>query len=227
MALQTREQHIKREKATSNICTAQALLANMAAMYAVYHGPEGLRKIATRIHQIAGVLRDALQQAGHDVSSSPFFDTLHVFVRGTTASKVAEEAAKRNINIRVIDAQRVGLSMDETVTEQDVHNIVAALTPPGATVPKVSNKAPASAIPANLQRKSAFLTNPVFNSHHSEHEMLRYIHKLETKDLSLNTSMIPLGSCASVASLYSFQSLRLKQSILYANISRHTHLVRH
>ena len=195
MALQTREQHIRREKATSNICTAQALLANMAAMYGVYHGPEGLRKIATRTHQIAGVLREAVKTLGHDVSSSPFFDTLHVFLRGTTSAKVQEEAAKRNVNLRVIDAQRVGISMDETVTERDVNDIVAALTPAGATAPKVSSKPVSSPIPANLQRKTPFMTNPVFNSHHSEHEMLRYIHKLETKDLALNTSMIALGSC--------------------------------
>lgn len=195
MALQTREQHIRREKATSNICTAQALLANMAAMYGVYHGPEGLRKIATRTHQIAGVLKDALASMGHDLSSSPFFDTLHVYLRGTTAAKVVEEAAKRNINLRVVDAQRVGISMDETVTQADVTNIVAALTPPGAQPAKISNSAPPSSIPAALRRTSPFMTNPVFNMHHSEHEMLRYIHKLEDKDLALNTSMIPLGSC--------------------------------
>src|SRR5262249_53131746 len=142
-----------------------------------------------------GVLKQALSSMGHNLSSSPYFDTLHVHLIGTTVAKVAKQAANRNLNVRLIDAQRVGISLDETVTQADINDIVAALAPPGVTPAKVATEAPPSPIPAALQRKSAFMTNPVFNSHHSEHEMLRYMHKLEGKDLALDTSMIPLGSC--------------------------------
>jgi glycine dehydrogenase len=193
LTLQTREQHIRREKATSNICTAQVLLAVMASMYAVYHGPEGLTRIARRVHRQAGILAAALRQAGVSVHGS-FFDTLHV--TGVDAEQIHLYASHQRINLRKIDAVSVGISLDETVTRAD---IVALAKIFGADLTDSAIDAldaeMADAIPVALARNSAFLTHPVFNTHHSEHELLRYMRTLADKDLAMDRTMIPLGSC--------------------------------
>ncbi|WP_313255494.1 aminomethyl-transferring glycine dehydrogenase [Stenotrophomonas sp.] len=190
LTLQTREQHIRREKATSNICTAQVLLAVMASMYAVYHGPEGLLRIARRTHRLAAILASALRTAGVAVGKD-FFDTLHV--TGVDAAAVQAKAVAAGINVRVIDAGAVGISLDETATRAD---IVALGQLFGATVDvDALDAATADALPKGLLRTSAFLTHPVFNTHHSEHEMLRYLRSLADKDLAMDRTMIPLGSC--------------------------------
>jgi glycine dehydrogenase len=190
LTLQTREQHIRREKATSNICTAQVLLAVMASMYAVYHGPEGLLRIARRTHRLAAILASALRTAGVAVGND-FFDTLHV--TGVDAAAVQAKAVAAGINVRVIDAGAVGISLDETATRAD---IVALGQLFGATVDvDALDAATADALPKGLLRTSAFLTHPVFNTHHSEHEMLRYLRSLADKDLAMDRTMIPLGSC--------------------------------
>ncbi|ORZ37669.1 glycine dehydrogenase [Catenaria anguillulae PL171] len=211
LALQTREQHIRREKATSNICTAQALLANMAAMYAVYHGPSGLKDIATQVHQLTGVLAEGLKEIrGVEVVNGTFFDTLRVRVpEGVDALVTLAES--RGVNLGVVDGEHVQVSLDETTTAADVAHLISlfaqasrrnqylastARALPGTRLHQVAaTSAPASSIPSSLVRTSPFLTNPVFNSYHSETEMLRYIKHLESKDLSLTHSMIPLGSC--------------------------------
>jgi len=195
LALQTREQHIRREKATSNICTAQVLLAIMASMYAVYHGPEGLRAIAARVHKATALLADAIKRTGHSIQDAPFFDTLHVTLAGATADQVMSAALAKGINLRRLGDKEVGVTLDETATDRDVADLVAVFAlgktaPQLADVPQVR-----AAFPAPHARTSAFLTHPVFNSHHSETEMLRYLRKLESRDLSLATSMITLGSC--------------------------------
>ncbi|MBD9534948.1 aminomethyl-transferring glycine dehydrogenase [Stenotrophomonas sp. STM01] len=190
LTLQTREQHIRREKATSNICTAQVLLAVMASMYAVYHGPEGLLRIARRTHRLAAILASALRTAGVAVGND-FFDTLHV--TGVDAAAVQAKAVAAGINVRVIDAGAVGISLDETATRAD---IVALGQLFGATVDvDALDAATTDALPKGLLRTSAFLTHPVFNTHHSEHEMLRYLRSLADKDLAMDRTMIPLGSC--------------------------------
>ncbi|TDB28130.1 glycine dehydrogenase (aminomethyl-transferring) [Stenotrophomonas sp. ATCM1_4] len=190
LTLQTREQHIRREKATSNICTAQVLLAVMASMYAVYHGPEGLLRIARRTHRLAAILASALRTAGVAVGND-FFDTLHL--TGVDAAAVQAKAVAAGINVRVIDAGAVGISLDETATRAD---IVALGQLFGATVDvDALDAATADALPKGLLRTSAFLTHPVFNTHHSEHEMLRYLRSLADKDLAMDRTMIPLGSC--------------------------------
>lgn len=191
LTLQTREQHIRREKATSNICTAQVLLAVMASMYAVYHGPEGLVRIATRVHRLAAILAAALRSAGVTVGPD-FFDTLHVV--GVDAEALHAKAAAARINLRRIDAQSVGISLDETVTRDDVLAL-AALFGAGVADIDALDAATADALPAGLRRTSAFLQHPVFNTHHSEHELLRYLRSLADKDLALDRTMIPLGSC--------------------------------
>jgi glycine dehydrogenase len=194
MALQTREQHIRREKATSNICTAQVLLSVMAGMYAVYHGAEGLKKIAGRIHGLAKALDSGLKTAGFKQVNEHFFDTLKIAVADKKA--LEREAEKREVNFRYFADDHVGISLDETTSSSDVNLILeifaaaankktAALSMNGQTI----------SWPAAITRKSDFLTHPVFNSHHSEHEMLRYIKRLENKDLSMVHSMISLGSC--------------------------------
>lgn len=187
MALQTREQHIRREKATSNICTAQVLLSVMAGMYAVYHGPEGLKKIALRIHGLAQMLNEGLKAAGVSQLNEHFFDTLKIAVADKKA--IEREALKRELNFRYFESNHVGISIDETTTAEDVKTILEVF---GAAAAKEAKQV---SIPAGLVRTSAFLTHPVFRSHHSEHEMLRYIKKLENKDLSMVHSMISLGSC--------------------------------
>ncbi len=189
MAMQTREQHIRREKATSNICTAQALLANMAAAYAVYHGQEGVRTIAERTHRMAGILVKALTDAGLNPNNR-FFDTL-TFTGDAAAIRGRAEA--RGINFRY-DGDRVGVTLDETVTVADLSDIIEAIT--GSAVDVLTLDAAAvDGIPAGLKRTSEYLTHPVFNTHHSEHAMLRYLKSLENKDYSLTHGMIPLGSC--------------------------------
>jgi len=197
MALQTREQHIRREKATSNICTAQVLLAIMAGMYGVYHGPEGLKRIARRIHGATSALADGLGRLGHEVVNGHFFDTLKVRPAGRTVAQVMADALEVGINLRDHGDGTVGVSLDETIRDADLEDLLRAFN--GGTAPDfgVADLAGdvSDRIPGSLSRTSAFMEHPVFNSYHSETEMLRYIHRLETKDLSLNTSMIPLGSC--------------------------------
>ncbi|GEP96516.1 aminomethyl-transferring glycine dehydrogenase [Chitinophaga cymbidii] len=191
MALQTREQHIKREKATSNICTAQALLANMAAMYAVYHGPQGLKNIALKTTLLTAALSAKLKAAGLQLRNSSHFDT--ITIESADAAAILAKAQEAGINFRQINAQSFGISLDETTSVEDVNAILAifgAGTVTDAEVEKATN-----GIPAALQRTSGYLLHPVFNTHHSETEMMRYIKTLENKDLSLNTSMISLGSC--------------------------------
>lgn len=194
LALQTREQHIRRDKATSNICTAQVLLAIMAATYAVYHGPHGLKRIATRIHQLTTALAAGLQRLGYTLGSDPYFDTLKVMV-GDKAEQILARAIAKQINLRRIDATTLGISLDETTTPQDVHDLMAvfALEQNHDTVPTLS--IPASPIQGVFRRTSPYLTHPVFNRYHSETELLRYLYRLQQKDLSLTTAMIPLGSC--------------------------------
>jgi glycine dehydrogenase len=191
MALQTREQHIRREKATSNICTAQVLLAIMAGMYAVWHGPNGLRAIAERVHGLTALLDAGLRRLGLETGDRPFFDTLTV--RGVDAAKVHAAAEARRMNLRRVDARTVGVTLDETTTLRDVEALLEVFGGEGA--PALETVDFDADYPEDLARTSAYLTHPVFNAHHAEHEMLRYIRRLEARDLSLTTSMIPLGSC--------------------------------
>lgn len=196
MALQTREQHIKREKATSNICTAQALLANMAAMYAVYHGPEGLKKIAQKVNLLAQTLAKALREAGHELVSEAFFDT--IVVRTDKAKAIREKAEAHDINFRYFAGHEdlIGIALDETTAFEDLADIINAINlVEGAVSYGVDEALLLEGIPQDLLRVSSFLEHEVFNSHHSETKMMRYIKHLENKDLSLNTSMISLGSC--------------------------------
>jgi len=197
MALQTREQHIRREKATSNVCTAQVLLAVVAAMYAVYHGPEGLRRIAERVHAHTTVLADALRRLGYRLAHASFFDTLAVEVDAAAQSKILDAARARGINLRSLSATRIGIALDETTGLADVADLVAAFALGKPVSFKLDDlaKSGGQAIPPTLARTSPFCTHPVFNTHHSETEMLRYLKKLEDRDLSLTSAMIPLGSC--------------------------------
>jgi glycine dehydrogenase len=194
MALQTREQHIKREKATSNICTAQALLANMAAMYAVYHGPQGLKNIAQRIAVLTQTTANAIEERGFELVSDAYFDTIVVKVGDNSAIKA--KAQRQQINLRYIGKHLIGISIDETISATDLYDLINCFendTDPVAFA--IDADASATQIPLGLQRQSDFLLHPNFNSHHSESQMMRYIKMLENKDLSLNTSMISLGSC--------------------------------
>jgi glycine dehydrogenase len=193
LTLQTREQHIRREKATSNICTAQVLLAVMASMYAVYHGPEGLERIAQRVHRMTAILAAGLKNAGFKVSER-FFDT--IVVSGVDAAKVHADARAHRINLRVIGADAVGISLDETSTRADLEALwcLFGVSREAGNVDALDAKVK-DAIPAALVRTSAYLTHPVFNTHHAEHEMLRYLRSLADKDLALDRTMIPLGSC--------------------------------
>jgi glycine dehydrogenase len=185
LSMQTREQHIRRDKATSNICTAQVLLAVIASMYAVYHGPRGLRAIARRVHDLTNRLADSLRNAGREITHDDFFDTLRVEV--SDADETIMRARKAGMNLRRLGENAVGISLDETTTEEDL-TAVAGLF--GAELEASSDRK------SRIEnRKSAYLTHPVFNTHHTETEMLRYLRKLESRDLSLTTSMIPLGSC--------------------------------
>ncbi|MDH5824084.1 aminomethyl-transferring glycine dehydrogenase [Luteimonas sp. RD2P54] len=191
LALQTREQHIRREKATSNICTAQVLLAVMASMYAVYHGPDGLVRIARRVHRFAAILAAALREAGVAVGGD-FFDTLHV--TGIDAGQVHARAAEGHINLRHIDADSLGISLDETTTREDLIRLAGLFGIELGDLDALDAVTP-DALPAALLRSSEFLAHPVFNTHHSEHELLRYLRMLADRDLALDRTMIPLGSC--------------------------------
>ncbi|KAK1306988.1 hypothetical protein QJS10_CPA10g01449 [Acorus calamus] len=196
MAMQTREQHIRRDKATSNICTAQALLANMAAMYAVYHGPEGLKAIADRVHGLAGTFAHGLKKLGTvTVQELPFFDTVKVTC--SDARAIAEVAYKHEMNLRIVDSNTITVSFDETTTLDDVDKlfqVFACGKPVNFDAASIASEVE-SVIPSGLIRDSPYLTHPIFNSYHTEHELLRYLHRLQSKDLSLCHSMIPLGSC--------------------------------
>ncbi|MEO5563003.1 MAG: glycine dehydrogenase (aminomethyl-transferring), partial [Chitinophagaceae bacterium] len=194
MALQTREQHIKREKATSNICTAQALLANMAAMYAVYHGSDGLKQIAKRVALLAQTVADALTERDIELVSDNFFDTIVVKTKDVAA--IRTKAEHQQINLRYIDDKHVGISIDETTSPDSLFDLINCFENDENPVTfDISHEDELNHIPSSLVRTSAFLTHPVFNTHHSESQMMRYIKMLENKDLSLNTSMISLGSC--------------------------------
>jgi glycine dehydrogenase len=198
LALQTREQHIRRDKATSNICTAQVLLAVMASMYAVYHGPQGLRAIAERVHLLASWLGVALFDLGYEIGSEPFFDTLRVKMSSlASAHEIAQQATQRGINLRVLDAETLAVSLDETTTREDLRALleIFAGERDAAQIDRLMALTVQAGWPESLRRTSAYLTHPVFNTHHTETEMLRYLRRLESRDLSLCTSMIPLGSC--------------------------------
>ncbi|MDX2172512.1 MAG: aminomethyl-transferring glycine dehydrogenase [Bacteroidota bacterium] len=188
MALQTREQHIKRDKATSNICTAQALLAIMASMYAVYHGQEGIRSIAQNVHNTTHSIAEALKKAGVNVKTNLYFDTIVV---ECDAKKVIASAEAKEINFRKIDDKHIGISVDQTVEQEDLIDILSIFGIKLVAEPLQSKVIETS----NLKRQTPFLTHPIFNSYHSESEMMRYIKRLENKDLSLVHSMISLGSC--------------------------------
>ncbi|MEO7730090.1 MAG: aminomethyl-transferring glycine dehydrogenase [Kofleriaceae bacterium] len=196
LALQTREQHIRREKATSNICTAQVLLAVMASMYAVYHGPEGLVRIAERVRGFTAVIAAGLAKLGYQVRGGAYFDTLRIDLDAHRQADVLARAIDRGINLRRYE-DGVGLSCDETTTHADVHALLEAFAIGHDELPfAVAALATATELPAlALARTSAFLTHPTFHRYRAEHEMLRYLNRLTTKDLSLTTSMIPLGSC--------------------------------
>jgi len=200
MALQTREQHIRREKATSNICTAQALLAIMAGMYAVYHGPEGLRAIAGRIHTLTRILEKELTKLGIKQLNQYYFDTIKLEVNDGDIEKVKTNALRNGINFRYINDSRIGISLDEQTETEDIQNIINTFALSLDKVKKqvdfqINRAYVELGYPEALQRKSNFLTHPVFYEHHSETKMMRYIKYLENRDLSLTTSMIPLGSC--------------------------------
>ncbi len=196
MALQTREQHIRREKATSNVCTAQVLLAVIAGMYAVWHGPTGLTNIARRVHRYAAMLAAGLEQLGYGIAHAEFFDTIRVETGSRSAQALLDRASAKRINLRKLGETSVGIALDETVTEADVTDLLAIFAGDKAA-PGVAALAAAvdDRYDERFARTSAFLTHPVFSAHHSETEMLRYMRKLESRDLSLTHSMIPLGSC--------------------------------
>jgi glycine cleavage system P protein (glycine dehydrogenase) len=207
LALGTREQHIRREKATSNICTAQALLANIASMYACYHGPEGLEKIANRIFILTAVLSVGLKKLGYEIQTSIFFDTLKIGLGAKRSVDILKIAEEHKINFRIFDVNTIGVSLDETTTEKDVMDILTIFNIdkcPDFSLEELADETFVKFPPDDAQsevrkilmvRKSKFLQHPVFNRYHSETEMMRYIKRLESRDLSLTTSMIPLGSC--------------------------------
>jgi glycine cleavage system P protein (glycine dehydrogenase) len=196
LALQTREQHIRRDKATSNICTAQVLLAVMASMYAVYHGPAGLLRIARRVHTLARVLQLGLRRLGLDAGAAPFFDQVRVRTDAAAGRAVLERARQRGMNLRAFPDGSLGIALDETTLPGEVQSLFEAFAG-GAVAFRAEELAEGldAAPPAPFARQSAFLEHPVFNRHHAEHEMLRYLHRLQSRDLSLVHSMIPLGSC--------------------------------
>ncbi|GAT69330.1 glycine dehydrogenase subunit 1 [Planomonospora sphaerica] len=193
LALQTREQHIRREKATSNICTAQVLLAVIAGMYAVHHGPDGLRRIARRVHRLAVVLAEGLRQGGVEVVHDVFFDTVLARVPGR-AERVVATARDNGVNLRLVDADHVGVSCDEKTELLHLEQVLAAFEVSGAVLADL-DAAAHDALPAELLRTSDYLTHPVFHAHRSETALLRYLRRLQDKDVALDRSMIPLGSC--------------------------------
>mgnify|MGYP003575226511 FL=1 len=195
LALQTREQHIRREKATSNVCTAQVLLANIAAMYAVYHGPQGLKTIAQRVHRLAAILAEGLKQLDYAIPTAAFFDTITV---KTACSASLHDAARRDrVNLREIDDTTVGISLDETADAEDIRALWRIFAAPGQAIPDFAalEAGVADRLPPALARRSAYLNHAIFNTHHSETRMLRYLRALADKDLALDRGMIPLGSC--------------------------------
>jgi glycine dehydrogenase len=198
LALQTREQHIRREKALSNICTAQVLLAVMSSMYAVYHGPEGLTQIARRVRAFTALVAAGLTRLGHAPRPGTYFDTLRIDLDPHRKAEVLARAVERGLNLRRYD-DGVGISCDETTSHADVHDLLESFVPGGGDLPfEVAELIAATEVPdlpSELVRTSAFLTHPTFHRYHAEHEMLRYLSRLQAKDLSLTTSMIPLGSC--------------------------------
>ncbi|MDQ1920665.1 aminomethyl-transferring glycine dehydrogenase [Massilia pseudoviolaceinigra] len=198
LALQTREQHIRREKATSNICTAQVLLAVMASMYAVYHGPEGLQRIARRVHRFTAILAAKLGQLGYDVVNKTYFDTLTI--KSARAAELHAIATEHGVNLRKVDAGHVGISLDETTTREDIALLWTIFAQGVSSSPAspdfdAFDASAQDAYPEALARTSAYLTHPTFNRYHAEHEMLRYLRGLADKDLALDRTMIPLGSC--------------------------------
>jgi len=197
LALQTREQHIRRDRATSNICTAQVLLANMAALYAVYHGPEGLRNIARRVRTLACVLAEGLKRFGYSVGPELFFDTVHVTLEPPQADRVLRSALEKGINLRRLRDDAIGISLDEKTGMRDLADLLDAFAPSGTApfAPEDLAEPVCADYPAGFARRSDFLTHPVFHRYRSETEFLRYLHRLENRDLALNTAMIPLGSC--------------------------------
>jgi len=197
MALQTREQHIRREKATSNVCTAQVLLAVVASMYAVYHGPQGLTRIAKRVHGFTTALAEGLRRLGFAIAHDDYFDTIRVALGKRSPSAILEEARNRRINLRAMDDRSIVIALDETVTNEDIENLFAAFNDgkePGFSLDDVVSAADFR-YDERFNRTTPFLTHPVFNKHHAETEMLRYMNRLQSRDLSLVHSMIPLGSC--------------------------------
>ncbi|MBP7148670.1 MAG: aminomethyl-transferring glycine dehydrogenase [Acidobacteria bacterium] len=195
LALQSREQHIRRERATSNICTAQVLLAELAAFYAIYHGPEGLTRIARQAHGRAVVLARALQQAGWRLRNEVFFDTLRVGPGPRSQEQVLRDALARKINLRAFPGGDIGVALDETVSDRTLADLVAVFGGGAIDVPRLAAEVDGARLPAPHARTSRFLAQPVFHRYRSETELLRYIKRLESRDLSLTTSMIPLGSC--------------------------------
>ena len=197
MSLQTREQHIRREKATSNVCTAQVLLAVMAAMYTVYHGPEGLRRIAERVHRRTGLLATALERLGYRVCHDTYFDTLLLETDEGRTARIHDAARKRRINLRPVTPTRIGVTLDETVSLDDAAELVAVFALGEELTEDMDTLARSveSAVPQPLRRTSSYLTHPCFHRYRSETEMLRYLKRLESRDLSLTSAMIPLGSC--------------------------------
>lgn len=196
MALQTREQHIRREKATSNICTAQVLLAVMAGMYAVYHGPKGIKAIAERVHKMTSYLAASLKELGIEKENKYFFDTITLKTGKELTANIKSKAEAKEINFRYVNDETVGISIDETVCDSDLNDIIKIFSEAtGKKAAKVSLNGKEKFYPDALSRASDYMLHPVFNTHHSETEMLRYMKQLENKDLSLNTSMIALGSC--------------------------------
>lgn len=193
LALQTREQHIRREKATSNICTAQVLLAVMASMYAVYHGPTGLQRIAQRIATLVGRLAKGIENAGLSIESQYCFDTITFSTDETECEAILEKAETAGYNLRLTDIDTLSITLDETTSEEDVSTLLSLLGSPSSL--SVNAEDPLPRIPEELIRTSQYLKHPAFNSYHSETEMLRYLHRLQQRDLSLTNSMIPLGSC--------------------------------
>jgi len=190
LSLQTREQHIRRDKATSNICTAQVLLAVISSMYAVYHGPKGLKNIAYRIHRLTDSLASTLTSAGFSVENKFYFDTITVSLGKMGASEIVKIAEAKGINFRIVDKNRIAIALDETVNEERLSDIIAIFASNAKLVEVSGNR-----LPKELNRTSNFLTHPIFNSYHTETKLVRYIKRLELKDISLTTSMIPLGSC--------------------------------
>ncbi len=196
MALQTREQHIRREKANSNICTAQVLLAIMAGFYAVYHGPDGIKRIASKVHRMALITADGLRRMGVDVCEEPFFDTIRIRVPGQ-ARRIAAKARESRINLRIIDPDHLGISLDETTRRRNIHALWKVFSSREANDLSIDaiDKAVEEVIPKTLMRTSPYLEHPVFTLYHAETEMLRYLRWLQAKDIALDRSMIPLGSC--------------------------------